>query len=84
MLDRICKMGSFSEKKASENIRPILAAISYMHSLDIVHRDLKCQNLVFDKRGSAGRLQVIDFGESMRVFGHRQYNEFVGTIHYVS
>ena len=84
MLDRICKMGSFSEKKASENIRPILAAISYMHSLDIVHRDLKCQNLVFDKRGSTGRLQVIDFGESIRVFRKLQYNEFVGTIHYVS
>ena len=84
MLDRISQMGSFSEKKASEYIGAILAAINYMHSLDIVHRDLKCDNLMFDRKGSSGRLQIIDFGESLMVQSGRKYADFVGTIHYVS
>lgn len=84
MLDKICKMGRFNEKKASQYIGAILAAFSYMHSLDIVHRDLKCQNLVFDREGSEGRLQIIDFGESLMAQSGTEYTDFVGTIHYVS
>ena len=84
MLDRICEMGSFSEKKASQYVAAILAAINYMHSLDIVHRDLKCQNVVFSHKGSSGRLQIIDFGESLIVQSDKMYSNFVGTIHYVS
>ena len=84
MLDRICRMGSFSEKKASQYIGAILAAINYMHSLDVVHQDLKCQNMVFNKKGLAGRLQIIDFGESLVAQKQRVYTNFVGTIHYVS
>eukprot|EP01084_Bolivina_argentea_P172560 298929_1 len=45
MLEKIIKMKSFSERKASQYIRTILLAVNYMHSLNIVHRDLKAQNM---------------------------------------
>jgi serine/threonine protein kinase len=31
----------YSEKEASETIRPIIDAIKYCHSLNIIHRDIK-------------------------------------------
>ena len=83
MLEKVITMKSFSEAKASNYIRIILSAVSYMHSLNIVHRDLKAQNMVFDKPGIDGKLQLIDFGDSKVVEDDVTYNEFVGTIHYV-
>lgn len=83
MLDLICKMDHFSERKASQYVGAVLSAVSYMHSLDVVHRDLKCQNIVFDQHGPKGRLQIIDFGLSLMAQKGKKYNDFVGTIHYV-
>eukprot|EP00485_Elphidium_margaritaceum_P001745 CAMPEP_0202694468 /NCGR_PEP_ID=MMETSP1385-20130828/8324_1 /ASSEMBLY_ACC=CAM_ASM_000861 /TAXON_ID=933848 /ORGANISM="Elphidium margaritaceum" /LENGTH=732 /DNA_ID=CAMNT_0049350321 /DNA_START=25 /DNA_END=2223 /DNA_ORIENTATION=- len=83
MLDKVIKMKSFSEQKAAELIRFILSAISYMHELNIVHRDLKAQNMVFDEKGPEGVLKIIDFGDSLCVEEEKTYAEFVGTIHYV-
>eukprot|EP00485_Elphidium_margaritaceum_P001610 CAMPEP_0202689094 /NCGR_PEP_ID=MMETSP1385-20130828/4437_1 /ASSEMBLY_ACC=CAM_ASM_000861 /TAXON_ID=933848 /ORGANISM="Elphidium margaritaceum" /LENGTH=633 /DNA_ID=CAMNT_0049344181 /DNA_START=36 /DNA_END=1937 /DNA_ORIENTATION=+ len=84
LLDKIIRMAPFfSEKKASEYIRIILGAVSYMHSLNIVHRDLKAQNVVFDREGLGGCLKIIDFGDSKIIQPDRIYSEFVGTIHYV-
>ena len=83
MLDKIIKMKNFSEHQASEYIKVILNAVNYMHSLNIVHRDLKMQNMVFDELGSNGVLQLIDFGDSKVIRDKAVYESFVGTIHYV-
>ena len=53
------------------------------HKLDIVHCDLKCSNMVLDKRGPEGVLKIIDFGESMIVDPKEMYDHSVGTIHFV-
>jgi serine/threonine protein kinase len=33
----------YSEKEAADTIRPIIDAIKYCHSLNIIHRDIKVQ-----------------------------------------
>ena len=83
MLDKIIRMKSFSEKKASVYLHTILSGVHYMHSLGIAYRDLKATNMVFDKAGSEGVLQLIDFGDSQEVQDKSVYQDFVGTIHYV-
>ena len=57
-------MEFFSEREAVNLIKPILDAVEYMHSKKIVHRDLKCNNIVFDRPGDYNNatLKIIDFG----------------------
>jgi len=83
MLSKILKMKRFSEQKAAGYIHSILSAIRYLHKINVVHRDLKCNNIVFDKPGIEGTLKLIDFGESKIVDPEEMYNECIGTIHFV-
>jgi serine/threonine protein kinase len=41
LFDTILEKEHYSEKEASETIRPIIDAIGYCHSLNIIHRDIK-------------------------------------------
>ena len=61
----------------------IVSAITYLHDLDIVYRDLKQENLIFDVHGY---LKVIDFGFSkVYVEGDRARNfTFCGTPEYLA
>lgn len=41
MFDWILDQGYYSEKDTSNVIRQVLEAVAYLHSLNIVHRNLK-------------------------------------------
>lgn len=41
LFDRIVEKGFYTEKDASTLIRQVLDAVNYLHSMGIVHRDLK-------------------------------------------
>lgn len=46
LFDRIVEKGFYTEMDASRLIRQVLDAVNYLHSLGIVHRDLKVSKLV--------------------------------------
>ena len=45
--------------------RMILDGLFYLHENDIVHRDLKCSNILLDARGV---IKLSDFGASKKIF----------------
>lgn len=51
--------GKVSEEQAYILLEPIVRALSYLHSIDIVHCDISPDNLLFDKEN---QLKLIDFG----------------------
>merc|ERR1719183_2717008 len=53
-----------SERQSAGYLQQILAALAYCHTLTIVHRDIKPDNLLFVNRKSDSALKVIDFGLS--------------------
>ena len=83
MLDRIINSDGFSERTAAGYIKTICSAVAYMHSLDLVHRDIKAQNMVFSEHGPDGVLQLIDFGDSKLIKDDGVYNEFGSFLLYV-
>lgn len=46
LFDRIVEKGFYTEMDASRLIRQVLDAVNYLHSMGIVHRDLKVQQPV--------------------------------------
>ena len=71
-------------KKASEDnvrviMKDILKALTYLHSKNIVHRDLKLENILISKDM---RIKLIDFGFS--TMDNQIHYDFCGTPHYIS
>jgi serine/threonine protein kinase len=54
-------LGCFPEKMARQYIAEVVAAIEFMHHNNVIHRDLKPDNLLI---GLDGHLKVSDFGLS--------------------
>lgn len=51
--------GRIEEPQASGLFRQLLEALAYIHSIDIIHRDIKLQNVLLN---SDGTLKLVDFG----------------------
>lgn len=55
------RFGAFNEKITKIYLLQMLAALQYMHSKNIVHRDLKCANILISNDAS---IRISDFGAS--------------------
>jgi MAP/microtubule affinity-regulating kinase len=49
MLDYIVSHGRLREKEARKFMMQIVSALEYCHNMNIVHRDLKAENLLLDE-----------------------------------
>ncbi|XP_074927388.1 caM kinase-like vesicle-associated protein [Chelonoidis abingdonii] len=61
VFDWILDLGCYTERDASSLIRQVLEALAYLHSLHIVHRNLKLENLVYHTQQSRAKVVLRDF-----------------------
>ncbi|KAK6622713.1 hypothetical protein RUM43_008556 [Polyplax serrata] len=62
LLERIRKKDRFTESEASQIMRKLVSAVSFMHSHGVVHRDLKPENLLFTDESDSAEIKIVDFG----------------------
>jgi len=74
--------GALDPKKVAQIGSQICAALSVAHKHEIVHRDIKPQNIMVQPDGN---IKVMDFGIARAKNSHlTQDNNVLGTAHYVS
>jgi serine/threonine protein kinase len=75
----------YSERQASNMVRQILSAAIYLHDRNIVHRDLKYENIMFaDADKDDFTVMVIDFGLAKKyLYTHDRLFERVGTVRHL-
>ncbi|KAG6496116.1 serine/threonine-protein kinase SAPK3-like isoform X1 [Zingiber officinale] len=63
LFERICNAGRFSEDEARFFFQQLISGVSYCHSMEICHRDLKLENTLLDGSPTP-RVKICDFGYS--------------------
>uniref|UniRef100_A0A8C5AS87 CaM kinase-like vesicle-associated a n=1 Tax=Gadus morhua TaxID=8049 RepID=A0A8C5AS87_GADMO len=61
VFDWILDQGYYSERDTSNVVRQVLEAVAYLHSLKVVHRNLKLENLVYFNRLKHSKIVISDF-----------------------
>ncbi|PWA66275.1 protein kinase-like domain-containing protein [Artemisia annua] len=83
LFERICKAGKFSENEARFFFQQLISGVSYCHSMEVCHRDLKLENTLLDG-STAPRVKICDFGYSKSAVLHSQPKSAVGTPAYIA
>ena len=69
------------EPLASVIFRQVVAAVDFLHSRDILHRDIKDENIIINQNFSC---KLIDFGSATFHKPGQLFNTFYGTVEYCS
>jgi calcium-dependent protein kinase len=83
LFDRVLKCKCFSERDAAEATKQMLLALHYVHGQGIVHRDLKCENFLYEEP-EGKHLKMIDFGFSKHADAKTRMKTSCGTLAYAA
>ena len=81
MKKRDFKLG---EQRVKELGRQLAEGIAYLHSLGIVHRDLKLENIMLSDETDTAEPKIIDFGLSKMIGPNEKSKDPFGTLGYVA
>lgn len=67
LFDYVVRKGTLTEEEASRIVRKVTSALVYMHSKNVIHRDMKPENLLLAHKPRSSHdieVKIIDFGLS--------------------
>lgn len=65
-------------------MRQILEGVCFLHAHDVVHLDLKPQNILLTSESPLGDIKIVDFGLSRIMKKSEELREIMGTPEYVA
>ncbi len=72
------------EARVAQLVSQVAAALDYMHKYGIVHRDIKCDNIVLASSVPDAPIKVVDFGLATILGPNELVNDPVGTLCYAA
>ncbi|XP_023082207.1 serine/threonine-protein kinase 17A isoform X2 [Piliocolobus tephrosceles] len=75
---------AFKEKDVQRLMRQILEGVHFLHTHDVVHLDLKPQNILLTSESPLGDIKIVDFGLSRILKNSEELREIMGTPEYVA
>lgn len=81
MLDYIISHGRLRERVARKFARQIASALDYCHRNNVVHRDLKIENILISQ---SGNIKIIDFGLSNLYDPVSHLGTFCGSLYFAA
>ncbi len=78
------KHKAFTERNAAVIMKQVLSAIGYCHSMRIVHRDIKPQNILFENDDPNSQVKIIDFATSQQFDPASKMRNRIGTPYYIA
>ncbi|XP_076119071.1 death-associated protein kinase 2 isoform X2 [Alosa pseudoharengus] len=85
LFDFLAQKESLSEEEATEFIKQILDGIQYLHSRNIVHFDLKPENIMLlNNKVPLPRIKLIDFGLAHKIEDGVEFKNIFGTPEFVA
>ncbi|XP_063160248.1 serine/threonine-protein kinase 17A [Candoia aspera] len=75
---------AFKEKDVKRLMRQILEGVSFLHQNNVVHLDLKPQNILLTCESPLGDIRIVDFGLSRVMKNREELREIMGTPEYVA
>jgi serine/threonine protein kinase len=81
MLDYIISHGRLRERVARKFARQIGSALEYLHKNNVVHRDLKIENILISQTGN---IKIIDFGLSNLFDPITHLSTFCGSLYFAA
>lgn len=72
------------ESSVKKIAKVLLNALDFISSRNVIHRDIKLQNILFRKDGDFKTLKLVDFGLARIINGNERASDFCGSLGYIA
>ena len=84
LLDLILDQGPLPEHEARASMRALLGALAHLHAHQVVHRDVKPDNVMLPIAGAVAQAQLMDLGFARTLRPDGTYTDVSGTPAYMA